>query len=198
MCPPTMVSSGKVSATSSRYGIGRPVSDGMSGPVWPTCVQNGIPSSMHFAVERVIEPVIGRELPKPRDHAQRFEAEIADGTFQLLHGLDRAREIDGGNAIEAAWVAARELSDFVVGEDPLTGSAPCAEHHRLDPGFVHRGHRLVGAHTALEDGTVRLREESLDLGDPQAQLREGGLCPRVDQLGFGPTLGHVRSPRTRS
>ena len=49
MWPQTMTSSGKSIATWSMYGIGRPNSEGMSGPVWPTCVQNGTPSSQHSA-----------------------------------------------------------------------------------------------------------------------------------------------------
>ncbi len=47
--PQTIVSSGKSIATWSMYGIGRPGSEGASGPVWPTCVQNGTPSSTHVA-----------------------------------------------------------------------------------------------------------------------------------------------------
>lgn len=49
MCPPTITSSGKSSATWSMYGIGRPVSDGRSGPVCPTWVKNGTPSSTQAA-----------------------------------------------------------------------------------------------------------------------------------------------------
>jgi hypothetical protein len=72
ICPPTIRSSGNVRATSSRYGTGRPVSDGIKGPVWPTCVQNGIFQFDAFHVKRIIQAIVWREIPQPGDYASSF------------------------------------------------------------------------------------------------------------------------------
>ena len=144
MCPPTIRSSGNVSATSSRYGTGRPVSEGISGPVCPTCVQNGMSSSMHLTYSGKYSLSLGGRFHSQGTMRSALKPSSLHRALQLAHRRHRLFQIDRGHAHEPLGKLADQLGHLVVGDDPLPGPAPGRQHHALDAGGVHQAHHLLG------------------------------------------------------
>lgn len=119
------------------YGMGRPVSDGRNGPVWPTC--KGHAEFDAFGEQRVIVPVRGRQPPQPRHHPQPDEAVVAHPSAQLADGVHRSVQVDGGQPGQSARMSPNPAGHFVVGDEvePVR-AAPGTEQADIDADAIHR------------------------------------------------------------
>src|SRR5215467_1184842 len=59
-----------------------------------------------FGVERVIAAVIRRQVPEPRQNAQRAKAQFANRAAQLSHRGHRPGEVDRRDPDQAVWAFA--------------------------------------------------------------------------------------------
>jgi hypothetical protein len=74
--------------------MGRPGSEGHSGPVWPTWVQKGDAQLDALGVEGVVAAVVGGQVPQPRHHPQRDEPQFPYAAAQLPQRLLGPGQVD--------------------------------------------------------------------------------------------------------
>jgi hypothetical protein len=70
-----------------------------------------------FGVQRVVVPIIRRQIPEPWKNAERTKTKLAHAASQFPDGVHRAQQVDGGDTHEAVRMGAHDVSDLIVREE---------------------------------------------------------------------------------
>ncbi len=114
---------------------------GLQRPRVPHLKAEGNAQLHALRVERVVAPVIRRQLPQPRQHPQPHEAKLLHRAAKLAHRLHRLRQVHRRHPEEAVGMGRHEGRHLiVVDQRPLR--PPPSRHQRLrHPSSVERPHR---------------------------------------------------------
>lgn len=130
-------------------------------------------------VQRVVEPVGGRQLPQPRHDPEGHEAQLLDGPPQLPHGRDGLGQVRARHPAQPPFGPRDELGDLVVVDEGPLRSVPGRGQPDLHVGRRQRRHRDLHRKRLLQQphaGPALQRLEHLVVGVAQC----GVLHPRVD------------------
>jgi hypothetical protein len=167
--------------------MGLPGSEGHSGPVCPTCVQNGMSELDAFRVQRIVAAIIGRQIPEPRYDAKRAQAELAHATTELSNGGHRTMKIDRADSHETMRIAPDPGRNVVIADQRAARSPPRTEKADAHAGLVHRLDRPLERNVLGGQHPMRPATEGLEYWLREKRSR-GMLHPGIDDAAHRPIV----------
>jgi len=89
-------------------------------------------------VDRIVVPIIWRQVPQPRHDAHADKTLAVDPTSNLTHRLHGTREVDACEATKACWRAVDLTVHLVVADKFAFRPVPGRQKRNVDVRLVHR------------------------------------------------------------